>query len=61
MKILWICIYIVCLIIYIYSAYMTMVEPNNNLWGFICTIIFGFVAITGTIQYIRYQREHNEK
>jgi hypothetical protein len=39
---------------------MTTVEPNNNMWGFICTIIFGIMAFTGVAQYIKYERERNE-
>jgi len=54
MKYLKISIYIVCLIIYIYSAYMTTVEPNNKLWGFVCTIVFATVGIMGVHQYSKY-------
>jgi len=54
MKYLKISIYIACLIIYIYSAYMTTVEPNNILWGFVCTIVFATAAIVGVNQYSKY-------
>ena len=52
MKYLKISIYIACLIIYVFSAYMTAIEPNNNLWGYICTFVFVFMAIIAVIQYV---------
>lgn len=51
MKYLKISIFVACLIIYIYSAYMTSVEPNNVLWGYICTIFFLLITIIAIKQY----------
>jgi hypothetical protein len=56
-------IYILYIIVYGYSTYMTSVEPDNKLWGFLCTFIFGFLSVWGVILYTKYftEKEKNSE
>ena len=51
MKYLKILFLILCLVAYVYSAYMTIVQPDNVLWGYLCTFIFLITAIGLIKQY----------
>jgi hypothetical protein len=57
MKILRISIVIIYLIVYGYSVFKTTVEPDNVIWGYICTLVFAILAIMG----VSYFAKHNEK
>lgn len=54
-------IYILCIFSYGYSAHMTSVEPDNKLWGSLCTFIFGFLAIWSVVLYSKYIKEKNSE
>jgi quinol-cytochrome oxidoreductase complex cytochrome b subunit len=56
MKYVIIVIYILLLTVYGYSAHMTSVDPDNNLWGYICTLIFTILAILSFILYEKYSK-----
>ena len=60
MKILRISIVIIYLIVYGYSAFKTSVEPDRLIWGYICTLVFGILAIMG-ITYFSKHGNHNDK
>ena len=34
------------LIVYAYSVYMTSIEPERTIWGWICTVVFLIFAIS---------------
>jgi len=36
-------IYAMYLIVYAYAAHKTTIVPNENIWGYICVFIFGFL------------------
>jgi hypothetical protein len=38
-------IFLMYLIVYVYSCYMTSVEPNKIFWGYICAGVFGVLFI----------------
>ena len=54
-------IYILYITVYGYSAYMTSVEPDRPLWGYICTFIFGVLTIWSVTLYSKYSKEHKKK
>jgi hypothetical protein len=54
MKCVIIVAYILFLLIYGYSAYMTSVDPGNNLWGYLCTLIFGILTILSINLYSKH-------
>jgi len=50
-------IYIMYIMIYIYSAHMTSVDPENTLWGYICTFVFGFLSVWSINLFTKYSLE----
>jgi len=51
MKYVWIFIIIIYLIVYGYSAHMTTIEPERNIWGYICTLVFAILTLIGIHLY----------
>jgi hypothetical protein len=49
-----------CFIVYGYSAYMTTVEPERNVWGYICVITFAIVAIMGISDFANSSKKNSE-
>ena len=49
------------LIVYVYSCYMTSVEPNRNIWGYICTGVFVVLFIMLVSVFTNNQKNKNEK
>lgn len=47
-------------IVYGYSAYMTSVEPEKNVWGYICVLTFGIVAIMAINQFASSSGKNSE-
>ena len=47
--------------VYAYSAHMTSVEPDRPLWGYICTFIFGYLAVWSVKLYTKYSEEKEKK
>ena len=60
MKLLRIAIYMIYFIVYGYSAYMTSVEPEKNVWGYICVFTFGIVAIMAINQFANSSKKNSE-
>lgn len=46
MKYVKIFIFIIYFIVYGYSCHKTSVEPDEIIWGYICTAVFGFLFIS---------------
>jgi hypothetical protein len=46
-----------CIAVYVYSAHMTSVDPNNNLWGYICTFVFAVLSIWSVNLYTKYSKK----
>ena len=38
-------IYALYLIVYAYAAWKTSVKPEETYWGYLCTVIFGFLFV----------------
>jgi predicted ABC-type exoprotein transport system permease subunit len=53
-------IFALYLIIYGYAVWMTSIEPNNVIWGYLCVAIFGFLFIW-TISIIIKNSNNSEK
>ena len=47
-------------IVYGYSAYMTSVEPEKNVWGYICVLTFAIVAIMGISDFANSSKKNSE-
>jgi hypothetical protein len=60
MKYVRIAIYVIYFIVYGYSARMTSLRPNENVWGYICTLVFAILAIMFVSQFMG-KREKSEK
>jgi hypothetical protein len=56
MKCVIIIAYILLLIVYGYSAYMTSADPGNNLWGYLCTLTFGIMSILSISLYSKHTK-----
>jgi hypothetical protein len=52
--------FLVYIIVYIYSCHMTKVEPQRNIWGYICTIVFAILFIWGISIIIKNQKKNEE-
>ena len=50
-------IYIIYITVYGYSAHMTSVDPENALWGYICTFVFGVLSIWSVNLFTKYSLE----
>ena len=50
-------IFVIYFIVYGYSVHMTSVEPNRNIWGYICTLIFTIIVPWGISIFIKYQNK----
>lgn len=61
MKYLTIIIYVIYFIVYGYSCHMTIVQPNNNIWGYICTFSFAIIAIFSVNFHSKYERNRQKK
>jgi len=46
--------------VYVYSSHMTSVEPDKPLWGYICTFVFGYLAIWSIKLYTKYSEENKK-
>lgn len=57
MKYLTIFIYIIFFIVYGYSCHMTLINPDEIIWGYICAIAFGLISIFSVNIYIKYDKE----
>jgi hypothetical protein len=57
MKYVIIVIYILYLLSYGYSAYMTSLEPHNSLWGYLCTLIFCILAVISVSLYAKNSKK----
>lgn len=53
-------IYIIYIVVYGYSTYMTSIEPENTYWGYICVYIFTFLAIW-SIRMFSENSKNNEE
>ena len=53
-------IYIMYIAVYVYSSHMTSVEPDKPLWGYICTFVFGYLAIWSIKLYTKYSEENKK-
>jgi quinol-cytochrome oxidoreductase complex cytochrome b subunit len=47
-------------IVYAYSCYKTIVEPDKTIWGYICALVFGILAILTIPIFIKYQKKKSE-
>jgi hypothetical protein len=54
-------IYILYIIVYGYSAYMTSVAPNELRWGYICVFVFAFLFIWGVSIFTKHSNTNSEK
>lgn len=52
-------IYALYLFVYGYSTYMTSVEPNNVIWGYICVFVFAYLFI-GLISTVVNNQKKND-
>jgi xanthine/uracil permease len=59
-KILKFLIIIVCVMVYAYSANMTSIEPDKELWGWICTVMFGIIAAIGLHEFTKHDIRKKE-
>ena len=54
-------IFLMYLISYVYAVHMMSIEPDNNLWGYMCVFIFATLAIIGVTLYSKSTRKKNEE
>ena len=54
-------IFLMYLISYVYAARMTTIEPDNNLWGYMCTFIFTVLAIMAVTLYSKSTKQKNKE
>lgn len=60
MKYVKIFICIIYFIVYAYSCNMTIVEPDDTIWGYICTAIFAVMAAWAVSTYTENERKKSE-
>lgn len=53
-------IFLMYLIVYVYSCYMTSVEPNKVFWGYICTGVFVVLFIMLVSFFTKNQQNNSE-
>lgn len=61
MKLVKALIFLMYLIVYSYSCYMTSVEPDKKIWGYICTAVFGILFVMIVSVFTKNQKNNNEK
>lgn len=61
MKYVKIFICVIYFIVYAYSCHMTKFESESDIWGFICTAIFGVMAVWAVSAYTEHERKKSEK
>ena len=55
-------IFFMYLIVYVYSCYMTSVEPTKVIWGYICAGVFAVLFIMLVSVFTKNQKNNqNEK
>lgn len=54
-------IIVIYFIVYSYSAYMTSVEPDRKIWGYICTLVFIILSIWGVSVFTKKQRKNKDE
>ena len=52
--------FVIYLIVYIYSCHKTIVEPNKNYWGYICALVFGILFIWTISLVVKNQKKNTE-
>jgi hypothetical protein len=60
MKLVRALIFLMYFIVYGYSCYMTSVEPERNLWGYICTFVFGILFAMIVLIFTKNQKNKSE-
>lgn len=49
-------IFVIYVIVYGYSCYMASVEPERQVWGYICAVVFGIVFIWAVSIFTKNQK-----
>ena len=61
MKLVKILIAIMFLVTYVYSTYKTIVEPEKNIWGWLCVIIFIITSIWAIVIFTKSQNPNSSE
>jgi hypothetical protein len=54
-------IFLMYLISYVYAVHMTSIEPNNDIWGYICGLIFIIFSIAGVTAYSKSMNKEKKE
>ena len=54
-------IFVIYFIVYGYSAYMTSVEPDKIIWGYICVLVFGIVFTWGISIFVKHEKKKRDE
>jgi len=54
-------IYALYIIVYAYAVWMTSIKPEEFFWGYLCTIIFGFLFIWTVSMIIKNSEKSENK
>ena len=57
MRYLLIFIYIIYIIVYVYSCNKISTNPDETIWGYICTLCFGIIFIFSVNLYLKHEQE----
>lgn len=61
MKYVKIFIFIIYFIVYGYSCHKTSVEPDEHIWGYICTAVFAILFIFMVKAVIEYDKKKKKE
>lgn len=61
MKYVKIFIFIIYLIVYGYSCHKTSITPDEEIWGYICTAVFGGLFIFVVKEIIKYDTKKKKE
>ncbi len=59
MKVMKAIILLMYLTSYVYAVHMMSIEPDRNVWGYICVIVFTVLSIAGINEFSK--NSNNEK
>lgn len=61
MKVMKAIILLMYLISYVYAVHMMSIEPDRNLWGYICVLIFLILSIAGVNEFSKNTKKENNQ